>query len=305
MGDEADPYRIALALQQYLRTGYDYSLEPPPSDYASPYAAFLFQTRTGYCQHFAGAMAVLLRFNGIPARVAVGFTQGERERDGVYVVKRRDAHAWVEAYFPGAGWAQFDPTPGSSLPASADVTPDGGGGAESSGADGGSDASGQPDLPGRARVNDPGGPGVGGPVITPSTDRRPWLILPLAVLLAWPAGRALLRRRGLFGGTADERLRSSVGLLYAALRDHGVDVPASQTLDETAQFLRDRFGVDAGDVPARVQAVLFGGRPAGEADVTAVRALERRLRASLRSRDGRLRSLAAAYGLRRARPAHV
>ncbi len=125
------------------------------------------------------------------------------------------------------------------------------------------------------------------------------------MLLAWPAGRALLRRRGLFGGSADERLRSSVGLLYAALRDHGVDVPASQTLDETAQFLRDRFGVDAGDVPARVQAVLFGGRPAGEADVAAVRALERRLRASLRSRDGRLRSLAAAYGLRRARPAHV
>ena len=84
-----------------------------------------------------------------------------------------------------------------------------------------------------------------------------------------------------------------------------MDVPASQTLDETARLLRERYGVDAEDVPGRVQAVLFGGRPAQEADIAAVRALERRLRASLRSRDGRLAAVAAAYGLRRARPVHA
>ena len=60
VGDEAEPYRVALAIQGYLTgQGFEYSLRPPESDYASPYAAFLFDTHIGYCQHFAGAMALL------------------------------------------------------------------------------------------------------------------------------------------------------------------------------------------------------------------------------------------------------
>ena len=121
VGGATDPYRIALAVEEYLRSRYTYSLKPPETDYASPYAAFLFKTKTGYCQHFAGAMAVLLRFNGIPARVAVGFTTGEKVADGTYIVTRNDAHAWVEAYFPGVGWVPFDPTPGRALPVSGDA----------------------------------------------------------------------------------------------------------------------------------------------------------------------------------------
>ncbi len=114
--DATDPYEIALRLEQYLRLTYDYTLEPPASDYPSPYAAFLFDTHAGYCQHFAGTMAMLLRFNGVPARVAVGFTTGERGIQGVYSVATNNAHAWVEAYFPTVGWVAFDPTPGRSLP---------------------------------------------------------------------------------------------------------------------------------------------------------------------------------------------
>ena len=75
--DATDPYQITLRIEQYLRQFYSYSLTPPASDYSSPYAAFLFDTRSGYCQHFAGAMALLLRYNGIPSRVAVGFASGE------------------------------------------------------------------------------------------------------------------------------------------------------------------------------------------------------------------------------------
>ena len=63
-----------------------------------------------------GAMAMLLRFNGIPARVAVGFATGDLESPGVYSVATNNAHAWVEAYFPTVGWVAFDPTPGRSLP---------------------------------------------------------------------------------------------------------------------------------------------------------------------------------------------
>ena len=111
-----DPYQITLRIEQYLRSHYIYSLTPPPSRYRSPYAAFLFDTKTGYCQHFAGAMAILERFNGIPARVAVGFTTGALVGRDTYLVRRTDAHAWVEVYFPDIGWTAFDPTPGDNLP---------------------------------------------------------------------------------------------------------------------------------------------------------------------------------------------
>ena len=304
VGDEAEPYRVALAIQGYLTgQGFEYSLRPPESDYASPYAAFLFDTHIGYCQHFAGAMALLLRFNGIPARVVVGFAQGTQQRKGVFLVRRNDAHAWVEAYFPGAGWAQFDPTPGRSLPdaavpggdSDAEETDAGAGGA-------GGDPGTPPDLPGRARVNDPGGPGdlAGGTAEPPA--RWPWALALVALAAAWPAGRALLRRRGLLASTPEARVRAAVGLIYATLRDHGVETPASQTLDETARLLHEKYGLDAGDAPARVQAIYFGGRPATPDDVAAVRALRRRVAAVLRARQGRLARLAALYGLRRRRP---
>ena len=76
-----------------------------------PLVDFLVRTKLGYCQHFAGAMALMLRYLGIPARVAVGFTSGSW-KDGVWTVTDHDAHAWVEAWFAGYGWLAFDPTPG-------------------------------------------------------------------------------------------------------------------------------------------------------------------------------------------------
>ena len=78
---------------------------------------FLFDDPRGYCQHFSGAMALLLRMGGVPARVAVGFSPGQLDKaSGEYVVRDLDAHSWVEAYFPRYGWVTFDPTP-SAAPA--------------------------------------------------------------------------------------------------------------------------------------------------------------------------------------------
>jgi hypothetical protein len=106
----ATPYAYVRAVLRYLANGYSYNEDPPPSRY--PLASFLFTTHAGYCQQFAGAMALLLRLGGVPARVAAGFTSGAYD-GGLrrWVVSDFDAHAWVEAFFPGYGWVRFDPTP--------------------------------------------------------------------------------------------------------------------------------------------------------------------------------------------------
>jgi hypothetical protein len=85
-----------------------------------PLNEFLFHTHAGYCQHFAGAAALLLRVAGVPTRVVVGFATGEQISRHTWAVRDEDAHAWIEVYFPGVGWVPFNPTPSSSP---ADVSP--------------------------------------------------------------------------------------------------------------------------------------------------------------------------------------
>ena len=107
------PYAAARAVRDYLETEYTYSLDPDSAPRGrDPLDDFLFNTRTGHCEYFASAMAVLLRIGGIPSRVVAGFQSGEwNELGGFYTVRQRDAHAWVEAYFSGIGWIPFDPSP--------------------------------------------------------------------------------------------------------------------------------------------------------------------------------------------------
>jgi transglutaminase-like putative cysteine protease len=115
-------YARAVALQDYFRRGtFSYSEEAPVRggyDGSGPelIARFL-EERSGYCIHFSSAMALLARVVGIPSRVAVGYTYGDRtrdERDGrrLWEVTGRDAHAWPELYFDSVGWIPFEPTPG-------------------------------------------------------------------------------------------------------------------------------------------------------------------------------------------------
>lgn len=305
----SDPYQVALLIERHLRSGYAYTLSPPATGYQSPYAAFLFATQTGYCQHFAGAMAILLRFNGIPARVAVGFTTGGLVAEETYAVDTTNAHAWVEAYFPRSGWVTFDPTPGSSLPGTgassssvefADPFPATTAGETEETAD--TAAAEREEARGALEDSSEAGAADGA---ASSGERPAWLVWAsslAAALVVWPFGRAGLRRwraRGTRRGDHGTRLRASLGLLRADLADHGVAVPDSDTLQETAQLLEERLGLDARDEASRAEAVLYGGREATAEDVASIAALRRELQRRLRARRSRLQTLAAAYGLRR------
>lgn len=106
------PYDQAKAIETYLRTNIIYNETiPRPPDGQDPVDWVLFDYRQGYCNYYASAMIVMLRTIGIPARMAAGFAQGRYDPAlGAFVVTERDAHTWVEAYFPGYGWIEFEPT---------------------------------------------------------------------------------------------------------------------------------------------------------------------------------------------------
>jgi transglutaminase-like putative cysteine protease len=132
-----NPYDIAEAITNYLRTNIQYAdLVPDLPSGQERVDWFLFDLRQGFCNYYATAEVVLLRSLGLPARIAVGFAQGERQTEilrvitpgaeegpipppseseiATFIVRQKDAHAWPEVYFPGIGWVEFEPTTSQS-----------------------------------------------------------------------------------------------------------------------------------------------------------------------------------------------
>jgi protein-glutamine gamma-glutamyltransferase len=108
----SNPFDKAVTMETYLRTHFGYTLRLAGKPGADPLSYFLFEAKSGHCEYFASAMAVMLRTLGIPSREVNGFLPGEyNDVGGDYIVRASDAHSWVEAYFPGSGWLPFDPTP--------------------------------------------------------------------------------------------------------------------------------------------------------------------------------------------------
>jgi transglutaminase-like putative cysteine protease len=114
-------YDVVLAYEAWMADNVSYDLDAPlPDDGEDAVHDFLFDSRRGFCEQIASALAIMLRTQGVPARVATGYAAGTRDRvAGVYEVRASDAHAWVEVWFPETGWQAFDPT--ASVPLSGEA----------------------------------------------------------------------------------------------------------------------------------------------------------------------------------------
>ncbi len=121
------PYDKAIAITAYLRSEITYTIHVPPAPAGRDTLAwFLFDYKQGFCNYYATAEVVMLRSLGVPARLTVGFAEGEYESPGWYTVRQHDAHAWPEVYFPGLGWVEFEPTssePELTRPSGEEATP--------------------------------------------------------------------------------------------------------------------------------------------------------------------------------------
>ncbi len=268
-------YDVVRSVERHLRRGYAYSESPPAREH--PLAAFLFEDRIGYCQQFSGAMALMLRMNGIPARVATGFAPGVREGRGRWRVRDLDAHSWVEVYFAGVGWVAFDPTPASApaeRPAEDDAEADAAAsatGPERDRADPEPPADATPD----ARADPAGGSGA---------DREDGIsaaALALGALLVLALGAGALRFTAFGrarGRAASRSPEQDVAELRTALERLGYELSPRTTLTALERTLTARAGPGAARYVRRLRERRFASSVGPDA---APRPDRRALRAAL------------------------
>jgi hypothetical protein len=291
MAESRTPYDYVAAVNRYLQDGFTYDETPDPvSPGRATLDGFLFETKSGYCQHFSGAMAILLRMGGIPTRVATGFSPGGySKRKNAWIVRDTDAHSWVEAWFDEFGWVTFDPTP-AATPARSQIAalerpPEAGSDSgDDSGSGGGSAARTggvRPDLLG------PQAGQAGGGAAAAAAGGAPWWSFAVpAVLVALLAGWLVLRwrRRSLSPAAALDR---AIAELEAALRRLGR--PATQGL--TLQQLERRLARSP-EAAAYLRALRAGRyAPSGAAPTPRGRRALRRELGSGTGPRGRLRAL--------------
>ncbi|NUT70754.1 DUF3488 and transglutaminase-like domain-containing protein [Pseudarthrobacter sp. C4D7] len=257
-GSAGTPYQKAMAIQKYLRSAaFTYSLQAPvqggyDGNGLSVLADFL-QQKSGYCIHYASAMAVMARLEGIPSRIAVGYAPGRLTGATItvagqgslpeYEADARDAHAWPELYFQGLGWVSFEPTP------SRGVVPDY---ATEAAAPSVADPLGNNDglIPDTAPAPAPtptataqAVPGAGGSASGEGVQLMPWLLGSAGVLglLLLAAAPHLVRT-----GTRSRRLHPrhpdlAVPLAWSELRDLGTDYGMPAGDSETPRAFAARF----------------------------------------------------------------
>lgn len=296
-GRARTPYAATVALEQWFRAtgGFRYSNDPH-AIFPNPLVAFVTRTRAGYCQYFAGAMALMLRYLGVPARVAVGFSSGTYDlRKGAWVVTDHDAHAWVEAWFAGYGWLPFDPTPSVGRPEQGTLSAPYSSSSPGFGLRPGSKGApvqrgqrGAGRTAGGAKTATSGG--AGGTVATPSSHAVRDAFLAVLALVAATLAAILATKltvRAVRRATRDPRRVAAAcrGELAAFLLDQRIDAARSATLHELGALLRGELAVDPDRFVAAATAARFG-RPDGAR--SAAHAARRELRLLLRSVRNRL-----------------
>ncbi|QXG75763.1 DUF3488 and transglutaminase-like domain-containing protein [Modestobacter sp. L9-4] len=252
------PYERVRAIQDHFTdpaNGFKYSLSTTPGTTGDDLVDFL-RLKQGYCEQYAGAMAVLVRAAGVPARVVLGYTPGQVQDDGTRLVTTDDAHAWVEAWFDGLGWIPFDPTPIAAnravdlpwaprTPATDDATVD-------------------PVTP-QVEAPVPAAPTAeldrddepvpsAAPLAQPRTDLTPWLAGAGGTLLVLGLAAVpfLVRRRQRAGRLSDGSPDALWGELMATATDLRIEVPGTVTSRQLARQLAERL---SGAEPAAVEAV--------------------------------------------------
>jgi protein-glutamine gamma-glutamyltransferase len=116
VGAASSPADKLDAIERHFLDEFRYARTVPAFGGPDPVLDFLFVNKSGHCEYFATGMVLLARAAGIPARFVAGYRVGEETPFGYYVVRERNAHAWVEAWIPGTGWTTRDPTPEAYLP---------------------------------------------------------------------------------------------------------------------------------------------------------------------------------------------
>ncbi len=286
------PYEAAVLLEAWFRGAegrFVYDESPPLAGRDAPLVAFL-KAKRGYCQHFAGAMALMLRYLGVPARVAAGFTSGTYDDDRrEWTVTDHNAHTWVEVYFPGFGWIPFDPTPNRGQLTAAytpfspafDVR-------EAAGFGGAfrevPEIQAQVDRAALERLEGglPGGTGGGG--VPAAAVERGRSVVGILLLLVGGAAAALVaakevRRRLRFAARDPRALAGACRSdLVGYLADQGYVVPASATATELGAIVERYFGANAVPFSAAVAEARYGPPREARARVRAARKELRRLR---------------------------
>ena len=319
VGKARSPYAAVLALESWLRGtgGFTYTQHPPLAR-AEPLLDFVVRTKRGYCQHFAGAMALMLRYLGIPARVAEGFTSGVYDpQSKTWTVTDHDAHAWVEVWFERYGWLPFDPTPGrGSLSAAYSVSSPDFRVASAQRFISGVAAS----LLNTAALHQDVSFGEKNPgVVFRGTDIRPARPAPggafgiqqrggslgklLAVVLGLAIGLLALvkaARRHLRYATPDPRRQAAAcrADLRDFLADQRIRVAPSAAPEDVAALLRSELEVDASRFTDALAAARFAPLPDAEPAATRAREELARLREQLRRRLGIVRRLRGLVSLR-------
>ena len=303
-------YGAVVALESYFHGKQFHYDQTPPTGPGPVLAYFMLHSHRGYCQMYSGSMALVLRLHGIPARVAYGFTEGSQTQDG-YKVTDRDAHSWVEAYFPKYGWIPFEPTPTRNLPEVQASTTNAAwaksvGDQKNAGQFGIQSQQlrkrltvGPNGLPATA-LHGHGSGGGGAPDVVAARSGGHsfflWALSAAAILLAALAAVKLVAvrwrylRRGPRGqaSAAYHELATYIG-------DQGVRVNANATFEELAGLVEQTWGVDASPLAKAGSAARYAppaiADRAGHEVRPALRRIRRDLRKSIDLRDRAMGSL--------------